>query len=131
MRLNPSEKEIQHSILELLRLEGIYALRINTGSAWANGRPISHHSGGKGIADIIAFPVVTMWPWGAERTFKVMDLNNQPTKIPTVLWIEVKSPKGRQTPEQKSFEQHAIEMGQHYLLARSLEDILAWLREHR
>lgn len=38
------------------------------------------------------------------------------------LWIEMKLPKGRQSPTQKEFEEIAIKHGYDYKIARSLED---------
>lgn len=114
--LRPSEQEIQRSILELLRLERVYAIRLNTGRAWINDRPIDFHSGGKGVADIVAF---------------IPSMREHEPPAPRVLWIEVKSPKGRQTMEQASFEAHVKSLGMFYIVARGLEDVLAWLRDPR
>jgi hypothetical protein len=48
---------------------------------------------------------------------------------PKVLWIEVKSLTGSQTPEQRSFEEQVTAEGHGYLVARSLEDVLEYLGE--
>ena len=105
------ESAVQKGIMDLLAAERTYALRINTGAGWANGKPIQHHSGGAGVADILAFP----------RFGDVVH----------VLWIEVKGPAGKQTLEQRSFQEHVEELGMNYLLARSSDDVLEWLREHK
>lgn len=115
-----TEREIQNSILHLLAAHRIYALRINTGAGWANGRPVQHHSGGSGVADIVAFPRWMDTPWGVWVD-----------GLPSVLWIEVKTEKGRQSPEQRSFEEHVKGFGMFYLLARSVEDVAEWIKFHQ
>jgi hypothetical protein len=107
-----SEREIQTSILHLLAAERIFAIRLNTMALTDRGRVIRSHSGGAGVADIIAFPFC----------FK---------GTPSILWIEVKSETGKQSPEQKNFQQHVEEQQHFYLLARSPEDIMNWLRTHK
>ena len=37
--------------------------------------------------------------------------------------IEVKSDKGRQSPEQKQVEEFITKLGGHYILARGIEDV--------
>lgn len=112
------ERDIQKAILELLAACRVYAIRINSGAGWGKVkgggfRPVRMHSGGAGVADIIAFPVCFQ------------------AYLPSVLWIEVKTPDGRQSPEQLSFEQHVKSIGMYYLVARSAEDVAVWLRFHR
>lgn len=46
-----------------------------------------------------------------------------------VLWIELKTETGRQSPVQKDFERRIIEAGCFYHVARSVEDVEAILRE--
>jgi len=113
------ERDIQKAILDWLFVKRVYALRLNTGSGWANGRLVEHHSGGKGVADIIAFPRFTRTQPGMQIKFD----------RPTVLWIEVKSPTGQQSQEQKSFEEHCAKYGMFYLLARSVDDVEFWFKE--
>lgn len=118
-----SEREIQNSILELLRLEGIFALRLNSGAAKIEGRFVRFHSGGSGVADIVAFP--RMRP----QEFKRPELDT--LGYAHVLWIEVKSANGRQSPEQVAFEDDMCCRGMYYLLARDLDDVTNWIRKHR
>lgn len=123
MRLKSSERETQNAILELLRLEGIFALRLNSGAVKVEGRFVRFHSGGSGVADIVAFP--RMRPQECKRA------GLDTLGYAHALWIEVKTEKGRQSPEQESFEADMCCRGMYYLLARSLDDVTAWLREHR
>ena len=39
-----------------------------------------------------------------------------------LLWVEVKTETGRQSPEQRDFEQRVMSMGYRYALVRSLEN---------
>jgi hypothetical protein len=100
-----TEREIQGAILHLLAAEHIFAIRLNTFATTDRGRVLRSHSGGAGVADILAFPRELM-----------------------PLWIEVKSATGKQSPEQKNFQLHVEEYGHTYLLARAPEDVIVWLR---
>lgn len=120
MRLSASEREIQASILELLRLEGIYAIRLNSGAVKVESRLIRFHSGGSGVADIVAFPRYMRLPGHV-----IVD------GPPSVWWIEVKSEIGRQTENQRNFEEHVKGLGMYYTLARDLDSVTRWIREHR
>lgn len=102
------EAAVQRAILDLLAAEHVFAIRLNTGAFRnAPGRLIFMHSGGAGVADIVAFP------------------------RGRVLWIEAKAPGGRQTPEQASFQQRVEQEGHAYLIARSSDEVLAYLRAVR
>lgn len=114
MRLTPTEAEIQQAILQGLAAKRIFAGRLNTGTGFAGGRPVQHHSFGKGTADILAFPLIGL-------------IN---TKFPTPLWIECKTAKGIQSPEQQSFASKVQSDGHDYLVARSWDDVEEWLRKH-
>ena len=102
---------IQDLILDWLAAKHILAFRMNTGAMKIDKRYVKF--GVKGMADILAFPTYyeCSTPW--EYT------------IP--LWIEVKSEKGKQSAEQKSFQDQVEEAGHHYVVARSIEDVEAAL----
>lgn len=107
------EADIQSVILDWLAAKRIYALRLNTGAGWRNGRPIKAHSGGAGVADILAFIRVTVG----------MSLGIAEISVP--LWIEVKSDhRGVQSPEQMSFEARVRSEGHEYIVARRLGDVV-------
>ena len=44
-----------------------------------------------------------------------------------VLWIEVKTPKGRIGPAQNAMADRLAGMGHHYLLARDVRTVMEWL----
>ena len=110
MRLTSTESETQKAIMDYLAARRIFALRLNTGTFQNGKRFIRAHSAGAGAADILAFPTVAR-----EFYFELEFI------IP--LWIEVKSAKGKQSAEQKSFQQKVLSEGHLYCLARSVEDV--------
>lgn len=113
------EAAVQKAVLDLLAAERVYALRLNTIAVRTReGRPLWSHSGGPGVADIVAFPHIAL---------PVAEMRRQVA----VLWIECKSPDGRQTPQQREFQSDMTGRGMHYLLARGPEDVYRWLQEHR
>lgn len=114
MRLQPTEAETQRAVLELLAAHNIFAGRINTGGGRVNGRPVVCHSFGKGCADILAFPV------------EYSDFEPRSQIVPT--WFEIKSPTGKQSPEQVSFQQHVESLGHTYLLVRDVQQVIDWLK---
>ena len=106
--MKSTEANTQAAVLELLAAHNIFAGRLNTGAGFIDGRPIQHHTFGKGCADILALPLLHCG------------------FIPT--WIEVKSPTGRLSPEQISFRGHVESLGHTYLLVNSIDQVLEWLK---
>jgi hypothetical protein len=113
MRTNPTEAETQKAILELLAAHNIFAGRLNTGAGFVGGRPIQHHSFGKGCADILAFPVI------------YSDFEPRVQIVP--FWIEVKAPGKKQSPEQVSFQRHVESLDHSYLLVDNVDQVLKWI----
>lgn len=120
MKLEATEKEIQATILHYLAIERIFALRLNSSSFVqeykGKKRIVRAHSGGKGVADIMA-----IIPYGRCGSCEF-------SGVKAILWIEVKGPKGKQSPEQESFQQDVERRGHRYIVARSLEDVTRELR---
>lgn len=112
-----TEANTQAACLELLAAHNIFAGRLNTGAGFINGRPVQHHTFGRGCADILAFPRV------CNECVKQDGLHGavRPT------WIEVKSPTGKQSPEQVSFQQYVEKLGHNYLLIRDIDQLVFWL----
>ena len=76
--MKSTEANTQAAVLELLAAHNIFAGRLNTGAGFIDGRPIQHHTFGKGCADILALPLLHCG------------------FVPT--WIEVKSPNRQAEP---------------------------------
>jgi hypothetical protein len=116
VRTVPTEAETSRAILEYLAAERIFAFRINTAAFKVDQRFFRAHSLGKGAADILALPRMELTVIYADGRTDAM------ITIPT--WIEVKSPTGKQSPEQKTFEFDMRSRGHTYLLARSVDDVI-------
>lgn len=112
-----SERDIQKTILDGLAAMRIFAFRLNTasfvGEHKGKKRFFKSHSLGPGAADILAIRQI---PWNALGWKGTYSLP---------LWIEVKAPGGRQSPEQESFQRHVEAEGHRYLVASSWESVLA------
>jgi len=106
--LDLSEKEIQNQILEYLYNRGIFCWRQNTIGVFDERRGcyIKNRSrfAIKGVSDILG-----VLPKGR------------------ILAIEVKSRKGKVSPEQEEFLKKVLQQGGVAILARSLEDVIAEL----
>ena len=113
------EASVQRAVMDLLAAERIFAIRMNTG-AFKDGKRFVRF-GLKGMADILAFP----------QAKHQVGPNGSPWWLPHPLWLEIKAPTGKQSPEQKSFQEQVEAQGHSYLVARSSDDVLAWLKEHR
>jgi hypothetical protein len=131
-----SEAQIQRAILDLLTAEGVFAMRLNTSmqvlrDASGKGRVVRSHSGGKGVADILAFPSIQVCTVCMTNKCKQPAAGATAT-VGAVLWIEVKRPGGKQSADQVSFAQRVRDEKFHfYLLATSTDDVLGWMRQHR
>lgn len=121
------EGYVKTACLDLLAAERIWHRRFNTG---AHVIPETESSarrfityGSPGMADILAAPVI-------RKSFAVTNSTFVSAEIPVLLWIETKDRKGSQREHQKEFQAEVEAAGHYYLLARSSDDILAWLDEH-
>lgn len=107
--LYASEAEIQSAILDYLAARRILAFRVNSGNLLlqnADGSSRRIKLAPMGTADIIGIA-----PGGR------------------FLAIEVKGRKGKQTPEQVTFETSVREQDGIYILARSIDDVERGLEE--
>lgn len=107
---------ILDAVLDYLQAEHVTAFRCNTGAVKIDNRFIRF--GVPGFSDILAIPTVS-------GNFKGL-----PCAWTIALFIEVKTEKGRQSAEQKSFERQVVEAGAEYLLARSVDDVAAWCKRN-
>ena len=98
------ESLVLSSILSFLAAFRVLAFRMQTGVAKFGPRIVRF--GVVGMADVLAFP------------------GNR------VLWIECKAKDGRQSYEQKNFQQVVEAEGHGYILARSIDDVRLWLEAH-
>lgn len=105
-----TESQIQGTILDYLAARGILAFRQNSGAAVSqyNGKTRMIRYGVKGMADVLAFPI--------------LDYGPHP------LWLEIKTEKGRQSVFQASFEHQVREHMHTYAIVRSVDDVEALLK---
>lgn len=108
-----AERDVKASCIQLLEQWGLHVIRNNTGLFSKIYKNISGgtsrnwiHSGLEGSGDLLACTKTGKW-----------------------LEVEVKGTKGTQRPEQKLRQQHVERFGGIYILARSLDDIIARQRE--
>lgn len=97
------ETPLVRGCLQYLRLVGIPAWRVNTGAVKIDGRYVSFH-GAPGHSDIIA----------------IVKVNG----LGVAVFVECKSPDGRQRRNQKLFQQMVGENGGLYLLVRDVEQLI-------
>ena len=105
----PKEADTQRLILDWLKAKRIWHIRLNTGAVKASygGKSRFIRFGVPGMADIFAMV------YRRGQYFPV--------------WIEVKSPDGRQSAEQINFREEVVMNGMCYVLARNLDDVIRTL----
>jgi hypothetical protein len=115
------ERDVQKAILDWLQAKHIFAIRQNTGAMRSEykGKSRFIRFGIPGQADILVFP----WIYNLQGNGPY--LINAREIVP--VWIEVKGEKGRQSELQKSFQAQVEAEGHRYVLARSLDDVIAVL----
>lgn len=127
-----AENLVLRACMDLLAAERIWFERRNTRTMIVEQtdkrtgrigkRPIFF--GLPGTADIMATPYVSLMKTAnAVHHFREF--------IPAILWVECKSDVGTQSPEQIQFQNDVEDAGHFYILARSSDDVLRWLKEHR
>jgi hypothetical protein len=127
-RIIPTEAEVQKAVLELLAVHHIFAFRLNSAGIKVSNRFFRAHSLGRGAADIVAFPrslVVPSYVIGSDHDRNTRWIGG----APSIWWLEIKRPGGKQSPEQNMF-QHAVEVeGQHYMLVDSVDQVVEWIKK--
>ena len=94
------ERDVIHQILDYLAVKHVFAFQLSTGTFYDSGRRFRSHSLGPGAADICC-----------------LFLDRPP------VWIETKSPRGRQRDSQRIFQKWVESVGHIYVLARSIDDL--------
>lgn len=134
MRTAPTEAETQKAVMEYLAASRIFAFRLNTAVVKVEKRFFRAHSLGKGAADVVAMPRSLRVPAPDADGFPPNSATGMMRWIegaPAVWWIECKRPGGKQSPEQKSFQEKVEAEGQNYLLVESIDQVIEWVKELR
>ena len=118
----PTEAQTQKAIMEYLAAKGVLCFRMNSGAVLAsyNGKTRMVRYGVPGMADVLAFPTIFKHDLTIFGKIEGLGYHEQ-----VALWIEVKGPKGVQSDLQKSFQQQVEAHGHRYVLAKSLDDVIA------
>lgn len=118
-----TEAQTQRLILDWLAAKGILAFRMQSGATVSSykGKTRLVRYGTPGMSDILAFP--ELWIEGQNSIGRQDEV-----RAPVPVWIECKALKGKQSELQKSFQQQVEAHGHRYVLAYSLEDVIAALQ---
>lgn len=102
-----TESALQDRIrLVLGNVPGLVLFRNNCGTAEIRGRRIKFGVGNPGGADLIGL-------WNGR-----------------FIAIEIKTPDGKQSTDQRKFQQLVESKGGEYVILRSVEDALSWVESH-
>lgn len=121
------ENCVSRAVLDLLAAERIWHRRFNTGTMHVEATETTRarwvNFGSPGMADILAAPIARVpVQWEPGRYDSV--------RVPALLWIETKSSTGHQRCKQKEFQAEVEAEGHFYLIAKSSDDVLDWLKHH-
>lgn len=111
MKKSTPEGQVLRSILDYLAVNRVWCRRMNSGAIRTEGGGFMKF-GSVGMADILATPI--RW-------------TNQAGGIITVLWIECKTPGGKQSQGQRNFQEEVTSSGHLYVVATSIDDVAAAL----
>lgn len=105
------ESEVLRQITDYLTAKGILWFRMNSGAMFGShkGKNWAVRFGTRGMADILAF---------VGSSFQTPNF-----QIP--VWIEVKNEKGKMSEYQTFFKELVESRGHFYVLARSVDDVMA------
>lgn len=115
-RVTP-EGALLRLVRDYLSVKRIRYTRNQVGLMNVAGRRIPF--GEKGAADLTAFVPAHIFTGRLP-----------PPNVFYILNLELKSPGGRQSYEQKIWQQGVEANGEHYLLVRDLDQVIAWIEEH-
>ena len=114
-----TETDIKAEIQNALDKLGIPRWRMQAGGYRGRTRGLP-----KGTPDILAAPSIRM-------SFTSIDPWRPRTdEVPLFLWIEVKKPGEKPTKEQLDFAAKMTAQGHKWIVARSAEDVIGWLKEN-
>ena len=114
------ESGVLRACLDLLAAEKIWHRRWNGGAVKIGSRFLRFGKPGDG--DILAIPVVRYQCICCSSGHTVTALHP--------LWIECKSDSGKQSEDQKNFQEECRERSHTYLLVRDVDTLRNWIRKH-
>lgn len=113
-----SEAQTQKAVCEFLSARKIWWMRCNTGAMQAehNGKRRFLRFGKPGMADIQAISKFDFQHTVGPNTYWAT--------MPRVIWLEIKSPTGKQSAAQKEFQAEVEAEGHTYLLVRDINEVI-------
>jgi hypothetical protein len=115
---------VLRSVLDLLAAKRILAFRNNVGVMRGahKGKNYFVKFGTVGMADVVCFPRL-------KGMYQAPNSNILYSNPPLILWIECKSGKGKQTPDQQGFQKIVEAEGHSYVVIRDVNQLISWLKE--
>jgi hypothetical protein len=104
------------SVTDLLSAERIWWMRCNSGAFHNGKRPVFF--GRTGMADILVL-----------LPFEYCGRDDE--RYQRAIWIETKAPHGKQTPEQRAFQQEVEAEGHDYLIVDNPTQLQDFLKERK
>jgi len=110
-----SEAQVKQAVEEYLQyqqnLGKLFYLRLNSGDAFINrgGKSYKIQLCPKGTADLMVIQISQDYP------------------TPIITFVELKSSKGKQSPEQVEFAMQIVKFNCGYIVVRSVEELMEWL----
>ena len=130
-----TEANVQKAVCDLLTAKKIFWLRMNAGDCFGetNGRKWRIKGHAPGTADLLVLTKMgtllrDVFTVGEPLAIAQKDRNCMIFTF-RPLWIELKAPGKKQTPEQKEFQKDVTERGMTYLLVDDVQILVDWLKE--
>lgn len=125
--ISPTEKQIQDSIIEYLRLKKYMIIRLNSGNQFIegkNGKTYRIKLSDPGTPDILAFGQKENYSTTSGSTIGIISLSIPLSYHPLNLYfIEVKRPGGKVTELQRQKMEELERFGAKCLVIHSLEEL--------
>ena len=131
------ESSLLRAVTDLLTAERIWWMRCATGAIVLpspSGKKRVFKAGRAGMADLLALPLRRICAecgrWGKDCSGldDGCDSGDGYVSANRALWLELKSPKGRQSAAQKAFQAEVEAEGHTYLLVRDAMEVAEWLK---
>jgi hypothetical protein len=116
------ESGVLRACLDLLTAERVWWMRLNVGAVKIGDRFIRFAQ--SGTADVLA--TLTRHAEKGEHS-----CDDECCPSPEIVWVETKSPTGRQSDAQKEFQRTVEAAGHQYMLVRDVDTLRDWLKGKR
>jgi len=121
MKPKITEKQVQSSIISFLNTRRILHNRINNGQFVIKENGVDKYGRNRRKSRAVRCNSINGIP-DIEVFAGIMFQNNIKIQIP--IYLEVKSPTGKQSKDQKLFQSRIVENGGFYYVVRSIDDVI-------